>query len=188
MSQMVSQMFSGAGSDVSSALSSTGDAVSSAVGNPGVSSSASTLSNLRSGSSVFSALTTYAAGREQSRQDELNAQSETMAASGELLDAQQKATAIQGAYNATVAQQQAVASASGFDVSSGSVQQARAWAQKTADTQTQIVNSNGQMNAALRRARAAAYTGQAQMDREAGFIGGLGQIATGVTQAIAMGG
>lgn len=146
------------------------------------------LSSLRVGTSAISGLSSFAAGRAQQQQAELDAQTERLNASGELLDAQQKANAISDQYNQTVADQLAVASASGYDVSSGSVVGARQFAQTQADRQINIVRQGGDFTAALRRARAFALQAQGKQAAGAGLIKGLTEGAQGLFDLGSLGG
>jgi hypothetical protein len=75
-----------------------------------------------------------------------------------------------------VQQQFAVAAASGIDTASGSVTDARQLAQQEADRQIAITRSGIDMNAALRRGRAAYLTDAANVTREVGTVGAVAKV------------
>jgi hypothetical protein len=191
MAEMVTTLFatlgaSGAaagGSSLGGAMAASGAAAAGASA-----AGASALTALSAGTSMISGLSAYAQGRQQAQALEDQAASERMAATGELTDAQQKATAIQNQYNQVVADQFAVASASGYDVSSGSVVAARQFAQTQADTQISIVQNGGQMNAALRRARAWQDQNAASLATESGAITAVQKVAQGLFDMASIGG
>lgn len=168
------------------ALAGGGGAAAGAAG--AASGAAGIMGALRVGTSMISGLSSFASGQAQKQQDELDAQTERLNATGELLDAQQKANAISDQYNQTVADQLAVASASGYDVSSGSVVNARQFAQTQADRQIAIVQQGGDFTAALRRARAFALQSQGQQAGQAGLMKGLVEGSQGLFDLASLGG
>lgn len=135
------------------------------------------LAGLRFGTSAISALSTFSQARAQAADLEADAFSQDLQARQEYIQAQEKATAIQRNFNQTVEDQQAAAAASGISISSGSVVAARQAAQTDADRQLTIARNGADLNAALRRGRAAALRRSASMTGSAGGIGGLTQIA-----------
>lgn len=183
MSQFVSSMFAGMnGASVGGATG--GDFTSDSSGGG----SGDALAAASAGTSMISALSSYAQGRAQAQTLFDQAASERMAATGALLDAQQKATAISDQYNQTIADQFAVASASGYDVGSLSVGAARTFAQGQADRATDVIRQSANMEAALRRARAYQFDNQAHMATEAGAISGVTKFATGLFDIASIGG
>lgn len=149
---------------------------------------ASALSALSMGTSAISALSTFAAGQSQKRQDDLDAQSEQMAGTGELLNAQQKSNEISANYNQTVADQLAVSSAGGYDVSSGSVVAARSFAQSQAQRGLTTAFQNGQMLAAVRRARMFGLQAQGDQAATAGLVGAISKLAGSSLNFASLGG
>lgn len=191
MVAMVTSLFAALGSAGGAAAGSAAGAAAGAgaIGATGAAASGlSLLSSLRVGTSVISGLSSFASGRAQQEQDDFDAKNEQLNASNELLTAQQKSNDIQNQYNQTVADQLAVASASGYDVSSGSVVQARTFAQTQADTQTTIVRNGGDMNASLRQARAYALQTQGSQAFGAGIVKGLVGASQGLFDLARLGG
>lgn len=137
--------------------------------NAGASTAAQILNGLRVGTSAVSALSTFAMGASQAAAMEREAFDEQLAARNEHTQAMQRATAIEADYNLVVGQQLAIASASGIDVGSGSVIEARRQARQDADRQIAITRTGADMNAALRRARARALQAGAGSTRLAAF-------------------
>lgn len=146
----------------------------------GVSMGTRILQGLRIGTSVVSALSTYQQGQLQAeglRQDAFN---EDLQGRQEFIQNMEKANLIEQAYNETVQQQLAVAGASGIDINSGSVQDARAAARAQADRQLTIDRNGTEMNAALRRGRASYLTYAAGATAQAGALGALSKVGGAV--------
>jgi hypothetical protein len=151
--------------------------VAGAAGAAGAAGGASTaLSALSMGTSAVSALSMFGQARQAKLAASIDATSEHIAGMGSLIDAQQKSNDISANYNQTVADQLAVASAGGYDVSSGSVVAARAFAQTQAGRQLTVVQQGAQLQASLRRARAMGIIAQGDQQATADTIGGIGKL------------
>lgn len=137
------------------------------------------LKALRVGTSAVSALSTYQQGQAQARADEADAFNEDLQARQEFIQSQEQANEIQRAYNQVVADQMSVAAASGIDVSSGSVIEARRDAQTQADRQLTISRNGAALNASLRRGRAAALRARAAAGASNSLLGAVAKVGEG---------
>lgn len=146
------------------------------------------LSALRVGTSAVSALSTFAAGHAEANALRDEASNEQLNARAEFINAQEKANAITDEFNQTVAEQLAVTSASGIDVGSGSVREARRFAQSQADRQIGIARRGADLNAALRRARAASLRSQAGLTDFAALLGGASKVGDALFDTARLGG
>lgn len=137
-----------------------------------ISSGSKILQAIRIGTSAVSALSVYQQDRMKADAMEQTAADQEMQARQEFIQSQEQANEIGRQYNQLVEQQMMVAAASGIDINSGSVVEARQQAQAEADRQTSIGRNSTQLNAALRRSRALSLRANATSTREGGFIGG----------------
>lgn len=141
------------------------------------------LSMLRVGTSAVSALSSFGQARQEAFAQRLEAGDEDMAARQEFIQATETASAIQRQFNRTVSDQLAVASASGIDLGSGSVVEARNDARTDAERQIGIVRNGAATNAAVRRGRASYLRGAAKATTEGGLLGGAVKLGLGLLDA-----
>ncbi len=141
------------------------------------------LQAIRVGTSVVSGISTFARASAEARALEQNAKDAGLEATQEFVQAQQRNNAIQAQYNATVGDQMAYASAAGIDLSSGSVVEARRAAQFDAQREIDITRQGAEMNAALRRGRAASLRAQASLTKTGGGMAGLVSVGNGLVEA-----
>lgn len=184
--QAILSFFTTAGTTAAAAAPAAADAATTAATAAGtVASTASTavgwgskiLQGLRIGTSAVSALSVFGKGEMEASQLRAEAANSTLQSRQEFIQGQQSANDLEKAYNQTVLDQLAVASASGIDVASGGVTDARNQARDAADRQLSITRGGIEMNAALRRARASYLTGAAGLTREVGTIGAVSRAA-----------
>lgn len=117
------------------------------------------------GLSVLSSISEWAMTRQKMAAMDQEARDERMAGRQEFIQASQKVSAIDAEHNQLVGEQLAAATGMGIDVGSGSVVAAREQAQSDADRERRIIRSNADMNAALRRLRAANLSASAKAGR-----------------------
>jgi hypothetical protein len=129
------------------------------------------LGALKVGTTIVSALSVAGQADMQATALKQQAADQRLAARAEYIQSQEAANSIQRQFNDFVQQEQVVAAASGIDVGSGSVTEARQRAQADADRQTAIDRTGAEMNASIRQGRAAYLTGAAALAREGGLIG-----------------
>lgn len=115
------------------------------------------LGGMSRGLSVLGSLTEYAAQRQQASALDQQGRDEEMAGRAEYIQAAERVTAIDEAYNALVGDQLAASSAMGIDVASGSVVAARENAQTKADRERRTIRNTADANAKMRKVRALAY-------------------------------
>lgn len=154
-------------------MGSSAAATSTAAGGAKAATTASTiLKAARVGTSVVSALSSFAQSRQEAASMENQAFNETLQANQEFIQSQERANSIMRDYNAVVQDQMAVAYANGLDISSGSVVEARQDAQVTAGRQLAIDRNTTTMNATLRKGRAAYLRNAASQSKGMGFLTG----------------
>lgn len=141
------------------------------------------LQALRVGTSVVSALSTYAQGQAQAQAAETQAFSEEMQARQEYLQSQEKAVSINRDFNRYAADTLAIAAASGIDVASGDVATVQQQARAEADRQISIARGDAEVNAQLRRANAAAYRASAKRSRALAPFAAAADLGMGVLDA-----
>lgn len=142
------------------------------------------LSALRIGTTVVSALSV--AGQANLEAQALQAEGRQAAIAGaqELVQSTERANQIERDYNDFVNQGLAAASASGIDLGSASVGEARAQARDAADRELAITRNGAALNANLRRSRASYLKDAAKLTRQ---VGGLGALATAGRGALKFG-
>jgi hypothetical protein len=109
---------------------------------------------------------------------------EAMAGRQEYISAQETANAIEAKYGNVASAQTSTAAASGIDVASGSVMQARALARQNADSAITAARRTADINGNLRRARSIALKQQAGASRILGVV----NLASDVASAFVTGG
>lgn len=144
--------------------------------------SGKTLGNMSTGMSVLGSLMEYAGQRQQAAAMDQSARDEQMAGRQEFIQASERVTQIDEAYNRLVGDQLVTAAAIGIDTASGSVVAAREAAETEADRQRRIIRNSAETNARVRFARSLAQ-------REAAKNARLGAtIQLGMNVASAFGG
>lgn len=117
------------------------------------------------GMSILGSISEWAAARQKAGAMDQEARDERMAGRQEFIQASQKVNAIDAEYNSLVGNQLAAASAMGIDVGSGSVVAAREQAWSEAERERRIIRSSADLNAAMRRLRAANLNASAKASR-----------------------
>lgn len=118
--------------------------------------SGDTLGNMSTGMSVVGSLMEYAGQRQQAAAMDQEARDEQMAGRQEFIQASERVTQIDEAYNRLVGDQMVTAAAMGIDVASGSVVSAREAAESDADRERRIIRNSAETNARIRFARSIA--------------------------------
>jgi len=158
------------------ALMASGYAAKVAGGMNAATSGSKALSMLSFAGNQVAALSQFALSSQQAAATQAEAFGERLASRQEYIQAEERSNAILQEFFDTVAEQEAFAAASGIDVGSASVYEARREAQARADHQRRIARTSAEMNAALRRGRAAMLKRSArtsQMAAGGAFGGGL---------------
>lgn len=137
------------------------------------------LAGLRIGTTALTALSINAQAMLQAQAQQAEAFDAQLQSRQEFTQAQERANQIERDFGVFVEQTLAAASASGFDVASGSVREARDMARADADRQLTIDRNGAAMNAALRRGRANLLRGSAAITRQAGRVAAAGAIGQG---------
>ena len=116
--------------------------------------SGKTLGGASRGLSALGSIMEFAGARQQAASLDQSARDEQMAGRQEFIQASERVTAIDDAYNKLVGEQLVAASAMGIDAGSGSVIAARNAARDDADRERGIIRNSAEANARLRQARA----------------------------------
>ncbi|MGQ3041444.1 MAG: hypothetical protein ACT6TH_14560 [Brevundimonas sp.] len=144
--------------------------------------SGKTMGNMSAGLSVLGSLMEYAGQRQQAAAMDQSARDEQMAGRQEFIQASERVTQIDEAYNRLVGDQLVTAAAMGIDTASGSVVAAREAAESEADRERRIIRNSAEANARVRFARSLAQ-------REAAKNARFGStIQLGINVASAFGG
>lgn len=159
------------------------DASAPTPGEPGGASS-SQLSGLARAGSVVSSLSKFAMSLQQAASLDQQSRDEAMASRQEYISAQETANAIDAKYGDVASAQTSAAAASGIDVASGSVMQARTLARQNADSAITSARRTADINGNLRRARSIALKQQAGASRILGVV----NLAADVASSFATGG
>lgn len=114
------------------------------------------MGNMSTGLSVLGSLSEYAGQRQQAAAMDQEARDERMAGRQEFIQASERVTQIDEAYNQLVGDQMVTAAAMGIDVGSGSVVAAREAAESDADRERRIIRNSAETNARVRFARSLA--------------------------------
>jgi hypothetical protein len=139
------------------------------------------MGNMSRGLSVLGSISEYAAQRQQASALDQQARDEEMAGRQEYIQAAEKVSAIDDAYNRLVGDQIVTAAGMGIDVGSGSVVAARQAAQSDADRERAIIRNSAETNAKMRRVRSLAYREGAKNQR----FGSTIKLGLDVAQAFA---
>lgn len=125
------------------------------------------------GLSALGSIMEYAGARQQAAGLDQQRRDEEMAGRQEYIQASERVSEIDDAYNRLVADQSVAAAGMGIDVGSGSVVEARRTAQAEADRERIKIRNAADANAKMRRVRALAY-GQAAKNARFGATLKLG--------------
>lgn len=133
-----------------------GKAKSAMAARAGGQASGKSMGNMSVGLSVLGSLSEYAGQRQQAAAMDQEARDEQMAGRQEFIQASERVTQIDEAYNQLVGDQMVTAAAMGIDVGSGSVIAAREAAESEADRERRIIRNSAETNARVRFARSLA--------------------------------